>query len=375
MRRRSSAGSMSSPPRTTMPSRAGSVARIRWTRRFPMHPSYEARSGVPDRAFPWVSPAQGERMTAAWARLIAGSDAMSRARLLHLHHLTPIHDAVVAAVPDVPVVTHLHGTELRMLDAISRGDAVLADGPHADWWEGRMRAAAQRAAATIAISPFEQERAVRLLGLDPDTVHCLPNGVDIDRFTPYRPSDAVRRALWLRWLVHDAQGWDETTVEPGQRALRRARGARRVLRPGERRAAARADVRRSLPRLQARPAPDPRLRPRAGPHGGSRAARHLGRHAGGVGGRASTYRRHTRGRRRGLLHRLARPRRPAPRPQLRRYVRRTVDRRAVRARVPRGDGLRAPGDRHDEWRAAELRERRPPASQTAGSCRPTTRPR
>ena len=182
---------------------------------FPMHPSYEARSGVPDRAFPWVSPAQGERMAAAWARLIGGSDAMSRARLLHLHHLTPIHDAVVAAVPGVPVVTHLHGTELRMLDAISRRDAVLADGPHARWWEGRMRAAAQRAAATIAISPFEQERAVRLLGLDPDTVHCLPNGVDVDRFTPYRPSDAVRRALWLRWLVHDAQGWDETTSSPG----------------------------------------------------------------------------------------------------------------------------------------------------------------
>src|SRR3954447_18060624 len=29
---------------------------------FPMHPSFEARPGVPDRALPWVSPAQGERM-------------------------------------------------------------------------------------------------------------------------------------------------------------------------------------------------------------------------------------------------------------------------------------------------------------------------
>ena len=26
---------------------------------FPMHPSFEARPGVPDRAFPWVSPAAG----------------------------------------------------------------------------------------------------------------------------------------------------------------------------------------------------------------------------------------------------------------------------------------------------------------------------
>ena len=34
---------------------------------FPMHPSFEARPGVPDRAFPWVSPAQGERMAVAWA--------------------------------------------------------------------------------------------------------------------------------------------------------------------------------------------------------------------------------------------------------------------------------------------------------------------
>jgi hypothetical protein len=33
---------------------------------FPMQPSYEARSGVPDRGFGWVSPAQGRRMAAAW---------------------------------------------------------------------------------------------------------------------------------------------------------------------------------------------------------------------------------------------------------------------------------------------------------------------
>ena len=36
---------------------------------FPMHPSFEARPGVPDRAFPFVSPLQGERMAEAWAAL------------------------------------------------------------------------------------------------------------------------------------------------------------------------------------------------------------------------------------------------------------------------------------------------------------------
>ena len=71
---------------------------------FSMHPSFEARAGVPDRGFPWVSPTQGERITAAWASLIARSEGMSRARLLHLHHLTPIHDAVALALPGVPVV-------------------------------------------------------------------------------------------------------------------------------------------------------------------------------------------------------------------------------------------------------------------------------
>ena len=60
---------------------------------FPMHPLFQARPGLPDLAFPWVPPAQGERIVAAWAALLAQSEAMTRARLLHLHHLTPIHDA------------------------------------------------------------------------------------------------------------------------------------------------------------------------------------------------------------------------------------------------------------------------------------------
>ena len=93
---------------------------------FPMHPSFEARSGVPDRAFPFVSPLQGERMAEVWAALLAASQALSRARVLHLHHLTPVHDAAAMALPEVPVLTHLHGTELKMLDAIDRGEPRIA---------------------------------------------------------------------------------------------------------------------------------------------------------------------------------------------------------------------------------------------------------
>jgi hypothetical protein len=86
---------------------------------FPMHPSYELREGVPDRWFPLVSPEQGARLVDAWSDLIAGSPELRAARVLHLHHLTPIHGAAAAVLPDVPLVTHLHGTELKLLHALA----------------------------------------------------------------------------------------------------------------------------------------------------------------------------------------------------------------------------------------------------------------
>jgi len=182
---------------------------------FPMHPSYEDREAVPDRSFPWVSPAQGERMVAAWSRLIAGSADLQRARIWHLHHLTPIHEAAAAALDGVPVVTHLHGTELKMLDAIARAEPGSALGPYARWWAARMGEAARRAAATIVISPHQHDEAVRLLGLDPETVHWLPDGVDVDRFAVPRAGVEERRARWVEWLTRDPQGWDEATGTPG----------------------------------------------------------------------------------------------------------------------------------------------------------------
>jgi glycosyltransferase involved in cell wall biosynthesis len=182
---------------------------------FPMHPSYEEREHAPDRWFPRVSPHQGGQMVAAWARLIAGSAELRRARIFHLHHLTPIHEAVAVAMGDVPVVTHLHGTELKMLDAIARQQVGVGQGPHARWWASRMRKAARRADATIVISPHQHSEAVRLLGLDATTVHLLPDGVDVERFAVRRLGDDQRRARWLDWLVRDPQGWDEASRTPG----------------------------------------------------------------------------------------------------------------------------------------------------------------
>jgi glycosyltransferase involved in cell wall biosynthesis len=182
---------------------------------FPMHPSYEEREGAPDRSFPRVTPEQGERMVAAWGKLIAGSAALRRVRVFHLHHLTPIHDAAAAVMPGVPIVTHLHGTELKMLDAIARAEPGIGQGPHAAWWADRMGEAARRADATIVISPHQRDEAVRLLRLDPATVHLLPDGVDVERFAVRRSDDLERRARWLEWLVRDPQGWDEASRTPG----------------------------------------------------------------------------------------------------------------------------------------------------------------
>lgn len=180
---------------------------------FPMHPSYELRSGVPDRWFPLVSPEQGARLVAAWSRLIAGSPALQRASVAHLHHLTPIHAAAAAELPDVPIVTHLHGTELKLLHALAEADGDR--GPHGDWWAGRMGSWAHEADATIVISPFQHGEAVRLLGLDPATVHWLPDGVDVARFSVRRPGADERIEHWLEWLVRDPHGWDEASGQPG----------------------------------------------------------------------------------------------------------------------------------------------------------------
>jgi glycosyltransferase involved in cell wall biosynthesis len=182
---------------------------------FPLHPSYEERPGVPDRSFPMVAPDQGRHIVAAWTTLLAGSDALRGARVCHLHHLTPLHEAVAAVRADVPIVTHLHGTELKMLDAIANGSPGLGRGPHAAWWAARMDEAARRSAVTIAISPHQRDEAVRLLDLDPASVRMLPDGVDTGRFRPRRAGAAERRQHWLDWLSRDPQGWDEATCAPG----------------------------------------------------------------------------------------------------------------------------------------------------------------
>src|SRR3954453_7443969 len=167
----------------------------------PMHPSYEDRPDAPDPVFAAVDDAEYERHVAAWSAALEHVGA-ARYDVLHLHHLTPLHEAAARVAPDVPVVAPLHGTELLMLERIASGPPP--SWTHAAAWAGRMRRWAARAERLLLLSPSQLERVETLLGIG--AVRCVvcPNGFDPDRFAP-RPVD--RRTHWRRHLVEDPRGW------------------------------------------------------------------------------------------------------------------------------------------------------------------------
>ena len=167
----------------------------------PMHPSFEDRPGAPDRVFAALDDDAYERQVTAWARALAAAGAAD-ADALHLHHLTPIHEAASRVAPDVPVIGHLHGTELLMLEEIAGGPPP--GWTHAEAWARRMRDWAHRCERLIVLSPSEIPRAERLLGLDADRLFVLPNGFDPRVFVR---RDVDRAALWRDTLVEAPRGW------------------------------------------------------------------------------------------------------------------------------------------------------------------------
>ncbi|MBA2766014.1 MAG: glycosyltransferase family 4 protein [Solirubrobacterales bacterium] len=167
----------------------------------PMHPSYEDRPGAPDRICAALDDAAFERQVSAWAAALLDAGGQD-ADVLHLHHLTPIHEAAVRVAPATPVVGHLHGTELLMLEAIA--DGPPPGWPHAAAWLERMRMWAQRCAAMVVISPGQVARAAGLLGIDPARCVHVPNGFDP---AVMRRVEVDRTAHWRRWLVDEPHGW------------------------------------------------------------------------------------------------------------------------------------------------------------------------
>ncbi|MDH3731108.1 MAG: glycosyltransferase family 4 protein [Acidimicrobiia bacterium] len=170
----------------------------------PMQPSFEDRPDVPDRVFASLDQAAYRRQVAAWRGLLERVDPPD---LYHIHHLTHVNDAVMA-LGETRVVVHLHGTELKMLDAIRHGAAD--SWPFALAWQHRLQAAAQRASRLVTVSSTDRDLASELLAVDSDSIDVVPNGVDIGRFSADRLPPEEQQAFWRRWLVEDPQGWDET---------------------------------------------------------------------------------------------------------------------------------------------------------------------
>src|SRR5512132_2511152 len=139
----------------------------------PMHPSYEDRPDAPDRVFAALDDDAYEEHVAAWARALEEAGA-TEADVLHLHHLTPIHEAAARVAPRVPIVGHLHGTELLMLERIDAG--APATWRHAEAWKRRMRRWAQRCERVLVLSRTQIDRAQRLPDNDPARCVVAPNG-------------------------------------------------------------------------------------------------------------------------------------------------------------------------------------------------------
>lgn len=179
----------------------------------PMHPSYEDHPGTPDRCFALIDDPEYRAHVAAWENALHQADAGTFDVLL-LNHLTPLNEAAARAMPGIPIVGHLHGTELMLLERIAGGPP--AHWTHAGAWARRMRRWARQCARIVVQTPGNVDRAVALLGIDPAACDVVANGFDATLFAP-RPVDRGR--IWRRVLVEEPRGW-RPREEPGSLAYR-----------------------------------------------------------------------------------------------------------------------------------------------------------
>jgi len=166
----------------------------------PMHGSYEDRPAAEDPVLAGLDDEAYELQVEAWARelRLAGAGA---ADLLYLHHLTPLSEAAARAFPGLPVLGHVHGTELLMLERIAAG--APQSWTHAASWAERICEWAAGCERIVVSSDEGLRRAAAVLDLDPERFVCIPNGFD----PSFAPRRVDRRAHWRRQLVERPQGW------------------------------------------------------------------------------------------------------------------------------------------------------------------------
>ena len=123
------------------------------------------------------------------------------ADLLYLHHLSPLNEAAARTAPDVPILGHVHGTELLMLERVAAG--APAGWTDAEPWAERICDWAAGCERIVVSGAKGRRRAAAALDLDPDRFICVPNGFD----PGFRPRDVDRRSHWRRQLVERPQAW------------------------------------------------------------------------------------------------------------------------------------------------------------------------
>lgn len=180
----------------------------------PMHGSYEDRPGAEDPIIAAIDEAAYEIQVGAWTREMELAGAAD-VDLLYLHHLTPLNEAAARAFPRTPVLGHVHGTELLMLEEIAAG--APAGWSDAEAWAERIREWAAACERIVVSSADGAERAAAVLDLEPERFAVVPNGFDSN----FAPRQVDRRAHWRRHLVERPQGW-RPGAAPGSIAYERA---------------------------------------------------------------------------------------------------------------------------------------------------------
>jgi glycosyltransferase involved in cell wall biosynthesis len=165
----------------------------------PMHGSYEDRPGAEDPVLASLDDDTYERQVEAWTRELERAGA-AEADLLYLHHLTPLNEAAARAFPALPILGHVHGTELLMLERIA-ADAPLG-WAHAEEWRERLCEWAAACERIVVGNAGGLERAAAALELGPERFVAVPNGFD----PTFAPGPIDRAAHWRRALAERPQG-------------------------------------------------------------------------------------------------------------------------------------------------------------------------
>ena len=180
----------------------------------PLHASYEDKAGA--------RTASSRRSRLSWPRgkWTHGGVGCSRwARSTSSPPPPPPHAIArcrEVCLADVPVVTHLHGTELLMLEQIDQYIKVTgsrielpASWTYAEYWAERLRATAAQHTSSRCI-----DRPRRTRGAHSRSRRGSPDrGTQRGGHRRFRRVDLTaqeRLALLRQWLVDDPRGWDES---------------------------------------------------------------------------------------------------------------------------------------------------------------------